>query len=110
MSSAVPFDITVEEFKQKLDTGAAVVVLDVREPDEVAVSRLPGSVHIPMREIPARLAELDPDAEIICHCRMGGRSAKVVEFLRQQGFTNIRNLAGGLMEWAKKFEPTMPVA
>jgi rhodanese-related sulfurtransferase len=94
--------------KQRLDRGDAVVVLDVREPDELALARLPGAVHIPMGDIPARLHELDPDREIIVVCHHGARSAHVASFLLQRDFTRVLNLDGGIDAWSLTVDPTVP--
>jgi len=101
-------EIFVRELKAKLDAGAPVVLLDVREPDEVVFVRIPGSVHIPMGEIPGRLHELDPDKEIIVYCHLGVRSMHVANFLAQRDFAQVASLAGGIDAWAVEIEPGMP--
>lgn len=75
-------------------------LLDVREPDEWAAGHAPQAHHIPMMEVPARLAEIPADAEVVVACRMGGRSAQVVSYLMGNGWDNVRNLDGGMQEWA----------
>jgi rhodanese-related sulfurtransferase len=85
------------------------VLLDVREPVELEMARLDPSVHIPMGEIPARLTELDRSKTIICMCRVGGRSAQVGEFLLQQGFTSVVNLAGGINAWSDEVDDSIPL-
>jgi rhodanese-related sulfurtransferase len=84
------------------------IVLDVREPRELAVCALDDAVHIPMGEIPARLGELPGDREVVVMCHHGMRSMQVTQFLRHQGFANVRNLAGGIDAWAARIEPAMP--
>src|SRR5215203_3389854 len=74
-------EISPQELKMRLDQGTSVVLLDVREDEEVAIVRLPGAVHIPMGEVPGRLHELDPDKEIIVYCHHGVRSLRVAQFL-----------------------------
>ena len=104
-------DTTVEELKARLDRGDAPWILDVREPREFDICRLPGSTLIPLGELPKRLAEIPsgPDApEIVVHCKMGGRSAKAVALLRQHGHTRVQNLTGGILAWAAKIDPTVP--
>jgi len=91
-----------------LDTAEPVVLLDVREPEEVALARLPGSVHIPMGEIPGRLHELDPDAQIVVYCHHGIRSANVAAYLVQRDFTDVANLAGGIDAWSLTVDPSLP--
>ena len=91
-----------------LDTAEPVVLLDVREPEEVALVRLSGSVHIPMGEIPGRLHELDPDAQIVVYCHHGIRSANVAAYLAQRDFTDVANLAGGIDAWSLTVDPSLP--
>ncbi|MFQ3586515.1 MAG: rhodanese-like domain-containing protein [Fimbriimonadaceae bacterium] len=83
------------------------VLVDVREADELLVSALKHAHHIPIGEIPARLDELDPDADLVIVCRSGGRSAKVTQYLLQNGFRRVRNLTGGVNLWAELVDPTM---
>ncbi len=99
--------ITVEEFKQKLDAGEDIFVLDVREPHEYQICNL-GGYLIPLGDLPKRVHELDSSREIVAHCKMGGRSAKAVDFLRQAGFRKVRNLTGGINAWAEKIDPSVP--
>lgn len=89
------------------DASSAPLVLDVREPWEVALCSLPDSMAIPMREIPARLAELDPARHIVCLCHHGGRSQQVAMFLEHNGFTTVSNLAGGIDAWAREVDPSV---
>jgi rhodanese-related sulfurtransferase len=77
-----------------------VFLLDVREPDEWAAGHAPDAHHIPMMEVPARLAEVPDDAEVVVVCRSGGRSGQVVGYLMNQGWDNLRNLDGGMRAWA----------
>ncbi|HYG98377.1 MAG TPA: molybdopterin-synthase adenylyltransferase MoeB [Terriglobales bacterium] len=100
-------EIQPEELKQRLDRGDDVFVLDVREPHEYQICNL-GGYLIPLNELPKRVHELDSSREIVAHCKMGGRSAKAVEFLRQAGFTKVRNLTGGITAWADRVDRTMP--
>jgi adenylyltransferase/sulfurtransferase len=100
-------DITVEELKKKLDAKADIFVLDVREPHEYQICNL-GGYLIPLGDLPKRVGELDPKREIVAHCKMGGRSAKAIEFLKQAGFTKVHNLTGGITAWAERVDPKMP--
>jgi rhodanese-related sulfurtransferase len=75
-------------------------LLDVREPDEWAAGHAPGAHHVPMMEVPARLAEVPADAEVVIVCRSGGRSGQVVSYLMGHGYDNVRNLDGGMQSWA----------
>jgi adenylyltransferase/sulfurtransferase len=101
-------ETTVEELKARLDRHEPVFILDVRNPPEYQICRLPGSTLIPLPELPQRVRELDPDREMVVHCKSGMRSAKAVQFLREQGFRNLKNLRGGILAWADKIDPTMP--
>ncbi len=83
-------------------------LLDVREPWEFEVCKLEGATLIPMRTIPARVSELDPEAEIVAICHHGARSAQVAAFLAQQGFGKLFNLQGGVAAWAAQVDPQMP--
>ena len=91
-------DITVEELKERLDKGEDLNFYDVREEHEYEEDNL-GAILIPLAELPDHLAELEElkDAEIIIHCRSGARSGKAVKFLESQGFTNARNVTGGIL-------------
>lgn len=88
--------------------GGAPILLDVREPDEVALCRIPGSLHIPMHDIPRRLRELDPERPIIVHCHHGVRSEKVARFLLQQDFAEVTSLRGGIDAWSLEVDPSVP--
>jgi sulfur-carrier protein adenylyltransferase/sulfurtransferase len=99
--------ISVEELKKKLDAKADIFILDVREPHEYQICNLKGYL-IPVGDLPKRVNELDSSREIIAHCKMGGRSAKAVNFLRRSGFKKVYNLTGGITAWAEKVDPSMP--
>jgi len=103
-----PFEISAVELKARLDRGDRVKIVDVREPNEYQINRIPGAELIPLGDIPKRYAELDPEAEIIVHCKMGGRSAKAADFLRSVGFTHVLNLTGGVLDWVDKVDPSQP--
>ncbi len=100
-------NMTPEELKQRLDAGDNLFVLDVRDPHEYQICNLGGHL-IPLNDLPKRVGELDASREIVVHCKLGGRSAKAVDFLKQQGFTNVHNLAGGINAWAERVDPKMP--
>jgi adenylyltransferase/sulfurtransferase len=102
------WETTVEELKGRLDRREEVFILDVRNPEEYQICRLPGSKLIPLPELAQRIGELDTTREMVVHCKGGMRSLKAVQFLRQQGFHKIKNLKGGIMAWADKVDPTMP--
>lgn len=105
--SDVPFEMAPEELDRRLKAGTAPVIIDVRNPEEYAICKLPGSKLIPLGELPQRLAELDPEQEIVVHCKLGGRATQAVAFLRQQGFSHARNLTGGILAWAAQIDPTL---
>jgi rhodanese-related sulfurtransferase len=75
-------------------------LLDVREPDEWAAGHAPGAHHVPMMEVPARMAEVPADAEVVVVCRSGGRSGQVTSYLMGNGWDNVRNLDGGMQAWS----------
>lgn len=89
--------------------GAAPQLLDVREPWEVELGTLPGAVHIPMRDVPTRVGELDPDRPVVCVCHQGMRSMQVGIFLERRGFADVINLAGGVDAWAREVDPRFPI-
>ncbi|PYR23262.1 MAG: molybdenum cofactor biosynthesis protein MoeB [Acidobacteria bacterium] len=101
-------EITSVELKQRLDRGDALRIVDVREPNEYQINRIPGSVLIPLGDVPKRQNELDPNDEIVVHCKMGTRSAKAADFLRSVGFKRVLNLKGGILDWVEKVDPSQP--
>jgi len=94
--------------KTRIDQGESVLVLDVREPFEIALAPFPGATHIPMGDIPSRLTELDPDRETVVVCHHGVRSAQVAMYLAQMGFERVLNLAGGIDAWSEDADPSTP--
>lgn len=102
------FDIEPRELKARLDSGQRLVLVDVREPHEFRICRLPGARLIPLAELPRRVSELDTAEQIVVHCRSGQRSAKAVKFLREAGFRKVRNLRGGILAWSEQVDPQMP--
>ena len=106
VNTGVP-EISVEELKQRLDAKEDFVLLDVREPHEYNICNLNG-ILIPLNDLPRRMNELDPNKEMVIHCRSGARSARAVGFLQQAGFTKTKNLAGGILAWADRIDPKMP--
>jgi adenylyltransferase/sulfurtransferase len=101
-------EITATELKQRLDRGDKLRIIDVREPNEWQINRIPGAELIPLGEVPRRYAELDPEEEIVVQCKMGGRSAKAADFLRSVGFKRVLNLKGGILDWIDKVDPSQP--
>src|ERR1051325_139718 len=102
------WETTSVDLKKRLDAGDEVFVLDVREPNEYQICRIPGSVLIPPGQRPGRYAELPKDKDIVAHCKMGGRSAKATEFLQSVGFKRVKNLKGGILDWIDKVDPSQP--
>ncbi len=100
-------EMTVEELKRRLDAGENIFVLDVREPHEYQICNIGGHL-IPLNDLPKRVSELDSSREIVVHCKMGGRSARAVDYLRQSGFAKVHNLAGGITAWADRVDPKVP--
>lgn len=84
------------------------ILLDVREPMELELASVQGALHIPMNEIPARLAEIDKSKTIICLCHSGGRSAQVAAFLEQRGYPSVINLLGGIHGWSLDVDDRIP--
>jgi adenylyltransferase/sulfurtransferase len=101
-----PFEIDVRTAARQLRAGA--LLLDVREPHEVAACAVAGSRHIPMRRIPESLADLPQDQDILVLCHHGGRSLRVMQFLRANGFARASNVAGGIDAWAREIDPSLP--
>lgn len=96
-------EISVDELKAKRDRGEEFFLLDVREPHEYRIANLNGFL-IPLSQLAKRFKELDPSKQTIVHCHHGIRSARAVDFLRESGFTNVKNLAGGIDQWSQKID------
>jgi rhodanese-related sulfurtransferase len=101
-------EITVSELKRRRDAGEPLVLLDVREPDEIETAALDGATYIPMREIPSRLEELPRDTPIAVMCHGGTRSGRVVDFLAANGYDNALNVEGGIDAWSTQIDPKIP--
>jgi rhodanese-related sulfurtransferase len=102
-------EISPQEFLERRAAGHAMTLLDVREDWETQLAPVPADlVHIPMGQIAARCAELDPRQETVVICRSGGRSLKVAHFLAAQGFATVANLSGGILAWSRDVDPTIP--
>jgi adenylyltransferase/sulfurtransferase len=106
VQNGVP-QIGPEELKRRRTAGEDVFVLDVREPHEYQIANI-GGYLIPLNDLPKRMDELDPDKNIVVQCKSGGRSQRASEFLQQQGFKHIENLAGGITAWSDKVDPSVP--
>ncbi len=101
-------EISVNDLKQKREAGEEFVLLDVREPDEVATAVIAGATTIAMAEVPQHLAELPRDRPIVVMCHHGGRSAQVTSYLNANGFANAVNLDGGIDAWSTAIDPAVP--
>lgn len=101
-------EITPEQLKKRIDAGEDLFVLDVRNPNEFQICRIPGTTLLPLPELPNRFVEVPKDREVIVHCKSGMRSAKAIEFLKSQGYSKLANLTGGILAWAEKVDPGMP--
>lgn len=102
-------EITATELKNRMDAGEEVQLIDVRQPDENAFASIEGAKLIPLGDIVRRVDELDPNREIILHCKAGGRSAKAIEMLQKAGYTGeLRNLKGGITAWSNEVDPKIP--
>jgi len=109
-STPLPLEIDVRSVKQLLDAGVGFLLLDCREPSEHATAQIAGAKLIPMKTIPSHLEELEPfrKGRIVVHCHHGGRSTRVTHWLRQQGFTNVQNMTGGIDAWSLEIDPEVP--
>ncbi|MFN9084732.1 MAG: molybdopterin-synthase adenylyltransferase MoeB [Acidobacteriota bacterium] len=101
-------EISPKEVKALIDAKENFVLIDVREPHEFQIGRIPTSTLIPLGDLPKKVAELDPNANYVLHCKMGGRSAKGCDVLRQAGFKNVRNMTGGISAWSDQVDPSVP--
>jgi adenylyltransferase/sulfurtransferase len=99
--------ITPRELQKMIQTDAPLTLVDVREPDEHAVCKIMGAQLIPLRQIPARVSELDKNKLIVLHCHHGRRSLMALQFLQEEGFTQLKNLEGGIDAWAEECDPKM---
>jgi adenylyltransferase/sulfurtransferase len=96
----------VKELKGRIDAGEKVYILDVREPYEYQIAQIGGKL-IPQNEVAQRLSEIDREREVIVQCHSGIRSQRIAEFLKQQGYPRVVNLAGGITAWANEIDPKM---
>ena len=101
-------DATVEQLKRRLDQQDGLFLLDVREPQEFQICRIPGSTLIPLGDLPQRLAELEGRNDMIVHCKSGVRSGKAVKLLHEAGYKKARNLRGGILAWIDRIDPSLP--
>ena len=107
-ASSEALDTTVKDLKTRIDGKDEVLVLDVREPQEFQICRIPGSTLIPLNDLPQRLAELEGYKDMVVHCKSGVRSAKAVKLLHEAGFSDAKNLRGGILAWIDEIDPSLP--
>ena len=102
-------EITPSELKERLDAGDPLVLVDVREPFEIAIADLPdhGQVRISSKEFMRRYEELAPEDDLVIYCRSGARSAWATQILLAQGYENVRNLEGGILRWRQDVDPSL---
>ena len=105
LKNGIP-QITVKELKARRDAGEDVFLLDVREPYEFQIAQIGGKL-IPQNDVPQRLTEIPRDREVVVHCRSGARSQRIAEFLKQSGYTQVVNLAGGILAWSDEVDPSV---
>jgi adenylyltransferase/sulfurtransferase len=99
--------LSVKDLKRRIDAGENLFILDVREPFEYQIANIGGKL-IPHNEVPQRIGEIDRNQEIIVQCKSGGRSQRIAEFLKQSGYPNVTNLAGGILAWSDEVDPRVP--
>ena len=102
-------EINVNDLNLKFTNNENFMLLDVRTDQEVFISKIQGSIHIPMNDVPLRLDELNKEKEIVVQCKSGKRSAKVCEFLLNNNFSNVKNLKGGIIAWSEEIDSSIIV-
>lgn len=100
-------EMTCQELNKKLSSKEDFVLIDVREQDEYNICHLDQAKLIPLDELPGQLKGLDKKAEYVIHCKMGGRSAQACAYMQEHGFKNVKNLVGGIRQWAMEIDPSM---
>jgi rhodanese-related sulfurtransferase len=101
-------EISVSELAKKHNAGEDFILLDVREPDELAIASIPWAMAIPMGDVPVRYEELPKDKPIAVMCHGGTRSGRVTKFLNENGYPNAVNVAGGIRDWSATIDPNVP--
>jgi len=100
-------EVTPTEFVATLSGRPETLLIDVREPWELDIARLPAALNIPMAQVPERLAAIDRSRDVVVMCRSGGRSLTVARFLEGQGYPTVMNLSGGILAWRVEVDPTL---
>ncbi len=106
MALKIPFEVSVQELKEWMDSGKPLTLIDVREPDERAIASIGGTL-IPLAQIQIHLTEFEPESDIVVYCRSGARSGMAVEFMRRNGLERARNLRGGILAWSREIDPSV---
>jgi rhodanese-related sulfurtransferase len=102
-------EISAVELKERLDKGEDIQIIDVREPNEYDVAKIPDSKLIPLGQVVARMDEIDQSRETVVHCKGGGRSARAIEALQRAGYSgSLSNLRGGITAWSNDVDPSVP--
>ena len=101
-------EITARQLKDRIDRGDQFTLIDVREPHEYAIAKIPGAKLVPLATVADRLREFDPGEDIVLHCKMGGRSAKALQTFKEAGFKKLKNLTGGITAWSDDVDPKVP--
>jgi adenylyltransferase/sulfurtransferase len=101
-------EITAVELAAMLKRGEPFTLVDVREPDEWAICRIPGATRLPLSELPKRFGELPKDGRLVLHCKAGKRSMKALQFLREHGYTHLKSVKGGIDAWSTDVDPGVP--
>jgi rhodanese-related sulfurtransferase len=109
MEAELPIALPVAALPAFRASNPATVILDVREPHELAIAHVEGALHIPMQTIPNRIAELPRESPLAVMCHHGARSMAVVNYLRKAGYSNAFNITGGIDAWSKEIDPTIPL-
>jgi len=107
-SAGANWDITVQELADRVKTNH-LKLIDVREPHELEISRIPDATNIPLGQLAARLSELDSAEDMVLFCKSGARSTRALELLRTAGFKKVKNLKGGINAWAREVDTSLPI-
>ena len=100
-------EISPSEYVREAALKPATLLVDVREAWERDIAKLEGALHVPMAEVPARLAEIGRERDVVVMCRSGGRSLKVAQYLEAQGYRSVANLTGGILAWQREVDPSL---
>jgi adenylyltransferase/sulfurtransferase len=103
-----PVEITVKELAERLSRGENLLVVDVREAFELQIAKFPDALHVPLAQVPAKLPTLPTDRLLVMACHVGVRSMRALEFLKSKGYTQVRNLKGGIDAWSREVDPAVP--